>query len=129
MKAVVYHDEGDIRLDDVPEPTIQDPNDVRVRITGSGICGTDLHMIRGTMPGMEEGTILGHEAVGIVEEVGANVRNFKPGDRVVIPSTIAGGAVQPEQVITQAQPIASALDAYRMFDQHKAGWMKVELRP
>jgi threonine dehydrogenase-like Zn-dependent dehydrogenase len=91
MKAIVYHDVGDIRLDDVPEPAIQDPNDALVRITGSGICGTDLHMIRGTMPGMEEGTILGHEAVGIVEEVGANVRNFKPGDRVVIPSTIACG--------------------------------------
>jgi threonine dehydrogenase-like Zn-dependent dehydrogenase len=91
MKAVVYHDVGDISLDDVPEPTIQDPNDALVRITAAGICGTDLHMVRGTMPGMEEGTILGHEAVGIVEEVGANVRNFKPGDRVVIPSTIACG--------------------------------------
>ena len=91
MKAVVYHDVGDISLDDVPEPTIRDPNDALVRITGSGICGTDLHMIRGTMPGMEDGTILGHEAVGIVEEVGSNVRNFKPGDRVVIPSTIACG--------------------------------------
>jgi len=91
MKAVVYHDIGDIRLDDVPEPIVQDSNDALVRVTGSGICGTDLHMIRGTMPGMEEGTILGHEAVGIVEAVGANVRNFKPGDRVVIPSTIACG--------------------------------------
>lgn len=91
MKAVVYHDVGDIRLDDVPEPTIQDPNDALVRITGSGVCGTDLHMIRGTLPGMEEGTILGHEAVGIVEETGSNVRNFRQGDRVVIPSTIACG--------------------------------------
>lgn len=91
MKAVVYHDVGKISLDDVPEPTIQDPNDAIVRITGSAICGTDLHMVRGTLPGMEEGTILGHEAVGIVEEVGSNVRNFKAGDRVVIPSTIACG--------------------------------------
>ncbi|MEN6332712.1 MAG: alcohol dehydrogenase catalytic domain-containing protein, partial [Phycisphaerales bacterium] len=91
MKAVVYHDVGDIGLDDVPEPTIQDPNDALVRITGSGICGTDLHMIRGTLPGMEKGTILGHEAVGIVEETGSNVRNFKPRDRVVIPSPIACG--------------------------------------
>jgi threonine dehydrogenase-like Zn-dependent dehydrogenase len=91
MKAVVYHDVGDIRLDDVPEPKLQNSNDALVRITNSAICGTDLHMVRGTLPGMESGTILGHEAVGIVEEVGENVRNFAPGDRVVIPSTIACG--------------------------------------
>ena len=91
MKAVVYHDVGDIRLDDVPEPKLQSSSDALVRITNSAICGTDLHMVRGTLPGMESGTILGHEAVGIVEEVGENVRNFAPGDRVVIPSTIACG--------------------------------------
>ncbi len=91
MKAVVYHDVGDIRLDDVPEPKIQNSNDAVVRLTGSAICGTDLHMVRGTLPGMEEGTILGHEGVGVVEDVGSNVRNFAPGDRVVIPSTIACG--------------------------------------
>jgi threonine dehydrogenase-like Zn-dependent dehydrogenase len=91
MKAVVYHDIGEIRLEDVPEPQIQDPNDAIVRITGSAICGTDLHMVRGTVPGMEPGTILGHEAVGIVEEVGSNVRDLAVGDRVVVPSTIACG--------------------------------------
>jgi threonine dehydrogenase-like Zn-dependent dehydrogenase len=62
MKAVVYHNVGDISLDDVPKPTIQDPTDALVQITSSGIWGTDLHMIRGTMPGMEQGTILGHKA-------------------------------------------------------------------
>lgn len=91
MKAVVYHDVGDIRLEDVPEPKIKDPNDAIVRIVGSAICGTDLHMVRGTLPGMKPGTILGHEAVGIVEELGSNVRNFSVGDRVVIASTIACG--------------------------------------
>jgi threonine dehydrogenase-like Zn-dependent dehydrogenase len=91
MKAVVFHGVGDIRLDDVSEPKIQDPNDAIVRLTSSAICGTDLHMVRGTMPGMKYGTILGHEGVGIVEEVGKNVRNLNPGDRVVIPSTIACG--------------------------------------
>lgn len=91
MKAVVFHGVGDIRLDEVPEPTIQHPNDAIVRITTSAICGTDLHMVRGTMPGMQEGTVLGHEGVGVVEEVGPNVTNLKPGDRVVIPSTIACG--------------------------------------
>ena len=91
MKAVVWHGIGDIRLDDVPEPKLKEPTDAIVRLTASAICGTDLHMIRGTMPGMQSGTILGHEGVGIVEEIGADVRNLKVGDRVVIPSTIACG--------------------------------------
>jgi len=91
MKAVVFHDVGDICLEDVPEPPIEQPVDAVVRITASAICGTDLHMIRGTLPGMKPGTILGHEGVGVVEEVGKGVRNFRPGDRVVVPSTIACG--------------------------------------
>jgi threonine dehydrogenase-like Zn-dependent dehydrogenase len=91
MKAVVFHSIGDIRLDDVEEPKIQEPTDAIVRLTSSAICGTDLHMIRGTMAGMSEGTILGHEGVGVVEEVGPQVRNLQEGDRVVIPSTIGCG--------------------------------------
>ena len=91
MQAVVWHGVGDIRLDDVPEPQINRPTDAIVRITSSAICGTDLHFIRGTVSNMLEGTILGHEGVGIVEKVGSSVRNFKEGDRVVIPSTIACG--------------------------------------
>jgi len=91
MKAVVFRGVGDIGLENVPEPKIQKPNDAVVRLTASAICGTDLHMIRGTMPGMMPGTILGHEGVGVVEEVGRAVRNFKPGDRVVVPSTIGCG--------------------------------------
>src|SRR5438270_12428936 len=91
MKAVVFHGIGDIRLDNVPEPKLEKPTDAIVRLISSAICGTDLHMIRGTMPGMRPGTILGHEGVGVVEEVGKNVRNLHIGDRVVIPSTIACG--------------------------------------
>lgn len=91
MKAVVYHAKGDIRLDDVPEPTLQDPTDAIVRLTASAICGTDLHFVRGSFEGVKPGTILGHEGVGIVEQVGDMVRNFRPGDRVVICSTIACG--------------------------------------
>jgi threonine dehydrogenase-like Zn-dependent dehydrogenase len=92
VRAVVFHDVGDIRVDDVPEPIIQDPEDAIVRLTASAICGTDLHFVRGTMAGMQPGTILGHEGVGVVEELGARVRNFEPGERVVICSTIACGA-------------------------------------
>ncbi|GAA2274902.1 zinc-dependent alcohol dehydrogenase [Glycomyces scopariae] len=91
MKAVVWHGVGDIRLEEVPDPKIQEPTDAIVRITRSAICGTDLHMVRGTLPDMVEGTILGHEAVGVVEEVGAAVRGLRPGDRVVIPSTVGCG--------------------------------------
>jgi threonine dehydrogenase-like Zn-dependent dehydrogenase len=92
MKAVVFHGIGDIRLDRVPEPKLKDDNDAIVSLTASAICGTDLHMVRGTMPGMKPGTILGHEGVGVVEEFGANVRNLRSGDRVLILSTIGCGA-------------------------------------
>ncbi|HVW22722.1 MAG TPA: zinc-dependent alcohol dehydrogenase [Opitutaceae bacterium] len=92
MKAVVFHGVGDIRLENVPEPRIEAENDAIVRLTASAICGTDLHFVRGTIAGMVPGTILGHEGVGIVEEVGKGVRNFHPGDRVVIPSTIGCGS-------------------------------------
>jgi len=91
MKAVVFHGVRDIRLDDVPEPKIEQPGDAIVRITASAICGTDLHFVRGTVPGMKPGTILGHEAVGVIEQVGKDVRNLRPGERVVVPSTIGCG--------------------------------------
>jgi threonine dehydrogenase-like Zn-dependent dehydrogenase len=92
MKAVVWHGLGDIRLDDVPEPEIQEDTDAIIRITASAICGTDLHFIRGTFSGMKPGTILGHEGVGVVEKLGSMVRNFEIGDRVIIPSTIGCGS-------------------------------------
>ena len=92
MKAVVWHGIGDIRLDDVPKPKLKDDTDALVRLTASAICGTDLHFIRGTFAGMKPGTILGHEGVGVVEELGKDIRNFNIGDRVVIGSTIACGA-------------------------------------
>jgi threonine dehydrogenase-like Zn-dependent dehydrogenase len=91
MKAVVFRGVGDIRVEDVSEPKIQAPTDAIVRLAASAICGTDLHMVRGTMTMMKPGTILGHEGVGIVEELGPDVRNFRVGDRVVIASTIACG--------------------------------------
>ncbi|GHE45811.1 glutathione-dependent formaldehyde dehydrogenase [Streptomyces longispororuber] len=91
MKAVVRHGVGDIRVEDVPEPKVQDPHDAVVRITTAAISGTDLHLVRGTLPGPRAGQVLGHEAVGVVEETGSGVRNFRPGDRVVISPTVACG--------------------------------------
>ena len=85
MKAVVFHDIGDIRLEDVAEPRRREPTDAIVRLTASAICGTDLHFVRGSVGGMRPGTILGHEGVGIVEALGDEVRNLQVGDRVVIP--------------------------------------------
>lgn len=91
MKAVVFHGVGDIRVDNVPEPRLESDKDAIIRIKASSICGTDLHMVRGSMPGMKKGTILGHEAVGIVEQVGKAVKTVSPGDRVVVCSSIACG--------------------------------------
>lgn len=95
MKALVFHDIGNILLEEVKKPKITAQFDAIVKITTSAICGTDLHFIRGTVGPMKKGTILGHEAVGIVEEVGKGVKNFQPGDRVIIPSTIACGFCPP----------------------------------
>jgi threonine dehydrogenase-like Zn-dependent dehydrogenase len=82
MRAVVFHAIGDIRLDNVREPKIEDPLDAIVQLTASAICGTDLHMVRGAMPRMAPGTILGHEGVGIIQEFGKGVNSLRPGDRV-----------------------------------------------
>jgi threonine dehydrogenase-like Zn-dependent dehydrogenase len=92
MKAVVFHGVGDVRLENVPEPKIQKPDDAIIRITSSAICGTDLHFIRGTFSGMKKGRIIGHEAVGIVQEKGKHVRNLDVGDRVIVPSTVGCGS-------------------------------------
>src|SRR5258708_33117280 len=80
-----------MRWENGPGPRIRKPNDAIVRLPASAICGTDLHLVRGTVPGMLPGTVLGHEGVGVVEEIGRAVRNLKPGDRVVVPSTIGCG--------------------------------------
>ena len=91
MKAVVFHAIGDIRVEDVPDPAIEQPTDAVVRLTASAICGTDLHFIRGTFSGMKKGQVLGHEGVGVVEAVGPGVRDIRVGQRVVIPSTVGCG--------------------------------------
>ncbi len=91
MKAVVFRGVGDIALQEVREPVLVDHSDAIIRLTTTTICGTDLHMVRGSISGMVKGTILGHEGVGIVEQIGKEVKKFKVGDRVIIPSTIACG--------------------------------------
>ncbi len=92
MKALVWHGKGNISCDNVPDPSIEEPTDMIVKITTTAICGSDLHLFDGYMPEMEDGDILGHEPMGIVQEVGASVQRFKAGDRVVVPFTIACGS-------------------------------------
>ena len=92
MKAVTWHGKRDVRVDEVPDPRIQEPTDAVVRITTTNICGSDLHLYETLGPFMGEGDILGHEPMGIVEEVGSAVSNVKVGDRVVIPFQIACGS-------------------------------------
>lgn len=91
MKAVCWYGKGDMRVEDVPEPKIQDDHDAIIRITSTAICGSDLHLYNGFMPTMEKGDIIGHEPMGEVVEVGRAVKNLKVGDRVVVPFTIACG--------------------------------------
>jgi threonine dehydrogenase-like Zn-dependent dehydrogenase len=91
MKAVTWHGKRDVRVDDVPDPTIEQPTDAIIRVTSSGICGSDLHLYEVMGPFMTEGDILGHEPIGVVQEVGGEVTQIAPGDRVVIPFNISCG--------------------------------------
>ena len=92
MKAVTWHGKRDVRVDTVPDPSIQHPTDAIVRITSTGICGSDLHLYEVLGPFMGEGDILGHEPMGLVEEVGSEVTHIAKGDRVVIPFNISCGS-------------------------------------
>ena len=91
MKSLVWHGPMDVRIDDKPQPTIQHPEDIVLRITSTAICGSDLHLYHGTVPGMQPGQTLGHEFMGIVEEAGPHVTEVKVGDKLVIPFNIACG--------------------------------------
>lgn len=91
MKALTWHGKRDVRIEEVPDPHIQEPTDAILRITSSGICGSDLHLYEVLGMFLDPGDVLGHEPMGIVEEVGPEVRHIAPGDRVVVPFNIACG--------------------------------------
>ena len=91
MRALCWHGKEDIRVDTVPDPRIQDPRDIIVKISSTAICGSDLHLYGGFVPSMEEGDIVGHEPMGEVVEVGRDVKTLRRGDRVVVPFTISCG--------------------------------------
>ena len=91
MKALTWHGKRDVRVDEVPDPIIQEPTDAIIRVTTTAICGSDLHLYEVLGPFIAEGDILGHEPMGVVEEVGPAVTQIAPGDRVVIPFNISCG--------------------------------------
>ncbi|MBD0392441.1 MAG: glutathione-dependent formaldehyde dehydrogenase [Microcoleus sp. C1-bin4] len=92
MKALCWHGANDVRIDNVPDPTIINPRDAIVKITSTAICGSDLHLYDGFIPTMQSGDIMGHEFMGEVVELGSQVQNLKKGDRVIIPFTISCGS-------------------------------------
>ncbi len=92
MRALTWHGKRDVRVDEVPDPRIEQPTDAVVKVTSTAICGSDLHLYEVLGPFLKPGDILGHEPMGIVEEVGSEVTHIKPGDRVVIPFNISCGS-------------------------------------
>lgn len=91
MKAITWHGKADMRCETVPDPRVQDPRDAIIKVTSCAICGSDLHIYGGLIPSMEKGDVMGHETMGEIVELGAEVKSLKVGDRVVIPFTIACG--------------------------------------
>ena len=91
MRALTYHGSYDVRVDTVPDPILQEPDDVVLKITATAVCGSDLHLYRGKMPELKDGDILGHEFMGIVVDTGSEVTALQKGDRVVVPFVIACG--------------------------------------
>ncbi|MDQ4085786.1 MAG: glutathione-dependent formaldehyde dehydrogenase [Actinomycetota bacterium] len=131
MKALVWHGKRDVRLDTVPDPRIEQPNDAIIKVTSTGICGSDLHLYEVLGPFMTEGDVLGHEPMGVVEEVGREVTNLSPGDRVVVPFQISCGScfmcnqglqTQCETTQVRAQGMGAALFGYtKLYGQVPGG--------
>jgi threonine dehydrogenase-like Zn-dependent dehydrogenase len=92
MRALTWHGKRDVRVEDVPDPRIEEPTDAIIEITSSGLCGSDLHLYEVLAPYLHAGDVLGHEPMGVVQEVGSGVTDIKAGDRVVIPFQIACGS-------------------------------------
>lgn len=92
MRALTYHGSNDVRVDNMPDPIIQESDDIILRVTATAICGSDLHLYRGKIPETKDGDIFGHEFIGVVEEVGSDVTAVAKGDRVVVPFVIACGS-------------------------------------
>ncbi|NAL78766.1 alcohol dehydrogenase catalytic domain-containing protein [Nitrososphaera sp. AFS] len=95
MKSLVYHGPRGVQIDDKPHPSIQHQEDAIIRITSTALCGSDLHLYHGTVPGMQPGQTLGHEFMGVVDEIWPEVHEVQVGDKVLIPFNICCGHCSP----------------------------------
>lgn len=155
MKALVFHKPGDVRVDTVTDPQIKDPGDAILRVTATAICGSDLHIYNGLIP-QARPLVLGHEFMGIVEEVGRGVTKLKKGDRVIVPFPVAcgqcffcaldlpghcersnpellglvgSGRLRADDIITHSLPLARAPHGYEVFCKKLEACVKVVLTP
>ncbi|EJD53755.1 GroES-like protein [Auricularia subglabra TFB-10046 SS5] len=123
MKALVWHGAATVSVDEMPIPTITDPTDVILRVTGTTVCGSDLHLYQKEILQMQDGDILGHEFMGVVDEVGLEVKNFKKGDRVVASFQISCGKCKSCQrgLSSMCDTTNNTAIAGRMYGQKMAG--------
>ena len=132
MKALVWHGKSDVRCDTVPDPTIEDPHDVIVKITSTAICGSDLHLYDGYMPMMEDGDILGHEPLGAFMNKGLTMKtgqtHVKRYSEKLL-GMIDAGEIEPSFVITHSRPLAEGPEMYKTFRDKQDGCIKVVLKP
>ena len=137
MKALTFHGKRDVRVDNVPDPSIEQPTDAIIRVTSTGLCGSDLHLYEVLGPFIDEGDVLGHEPMGIVEAVGAEVTNLQAGDRVVVPFNISCGhcwmcdrglQTQCETTQVRDQGMGAALFGYTKLYGQVAGGQAEYLR-
>jgi threonine dehydrogenase-like Zn-dependent dehydrogenase len=112
MKALAWHGNHDVRVDTVPDPSIEQPTDAIIKVTSSGICGSDLHLYEVLGAFIDPGDILGHEPMGIVQEVGSEVKHIAPGDRVVIPFNISCGHCYTCEKGLQSQCVTTQVHEY-----------------
>ena len=137
MKALTFHGKRDVRVDTVPDPTIEQPTDAIIRVTSTGLCGSDLHLYEVLGPFIDEGDVLGHEPMGVVEAVGPEVGNLAVGDRVVVPFNISCGhcfmcdrglQTQCETTQVREQGMGAALFGYTKLYGQVAGGQAEFLR-
>ena len=128
MRALVYHGPGQKAWEEVADPEILDDGDVIVRVDATTICGTDLHILKGDVPAVHKGRILGHEAVGTVWEAGDGVRRLCPGDRVLVSCISTTGQINVKPFITHHFSLDEFDEAYDVFSQAAdTGALKVVL--
>ena len=127
MKALCWFGKEDVRVETVPDPKIEASGDAIIKITSTAICGSDLHLYDGFTPTMESSDVLGHEPMGVVVEVGRDVKKLKVGDRVVVPFCKTG-RFDPSFVITHRISLDDAPKAYNTFRDKEDGCIKVVIK-